>query len=134
MIARKKSVNQVPTAGEFRLLQLLWRLGSGTVEEILVAAGEKSPLNYKTAQTLLRIMEKKGFITHRTRGRAFVFEPIVQPEQVSKISVRSFVERYFGGSRLDLLMNLLEEENVPSEELDRLENLIRQRRKRSGLR
>ncbi len=129
MIARKKSVNQVPTAAEFRLLELLWPLGSGTVDDILVAGGKKSRLNYKTVQTLLRIMEKKGFITHRIRGRAFVFQPSIQPEQVSKISVRSFVDRYFRGSRFNLLINLLDEENVPSDELDRLEDLIRQRRK-----
>ena len=58
----------VPTAAEMRLLQLLWDLQEGTVEDVVNAHGQKERPNYKTTQTLLRIMEKKRFIAHEARG------------------------------------------------------------------
>ena len=54
-----------------RLLQILWDLEEGTVEDVVNAHSEKERPNYKTTQTLLRIMEKKGFITHETQGPRF---------------------------------------------------------------
>jgi len=54
-------------------LEILWRIREGTIEEVLEASEEKPPPNYKTTQTLLRIMEQKKLVTHRPRGRAFLF-------------------------------------------------------------
>ncbi len=64
----------VPTMAEMRLLQILWDLQEGTVEDVVNAHPEKERPHYKTTQTLLRIMENKGFIAHESRGRVFVFQ------------------------------------------------------------
>lgn len=117
-----------PTPGELKLLKLLWNLGEGTIEDILRASDETPPPNYKTVQTLLRIMENKKMITHRLRGRAFVFQPQVQEAQVNRSSIRSLLQRHFGGSRAELLINLLDDERVAPSELKELEDLIRRRR------
>jgi BlaI family penicillinase repressor len=119
----------VPTPSELRLLKVLWRIGEGTIDDLLLASREKPRPNYKTVQTLLRIMEGKGLITHRVNGRAFVFEPRVAQEQVNRLSIGSFLDRYFGGSRTELLMNLLEDKRVDADELRALEKLVRQHRK-----
>jgi predicted transcriptional regulator len=71
---RKKAV--LPTPGELRLLQVLWRIREGTIDDILKASGEDLPPNYKTVQTLLRIMERKGQVDHKQQGRAFLFRPL----------------------------------------------------------
>ena len=117
----------VPTPAEFRLLEVLWRLKEGTIEEVLVAWGENPP-NYKTTQTLLRIMENKKLISHRMRGRAFVFQPRVEREQVNRLSINSFLDRYFRGSRTELLLNLLDDEEIDERELQELEETIRRHR------
>ena len=65
-----RSKMPLPTTAELRLLEILWQLGEGTVEDLIRASGEKTPPNYKTVQTLLRIMERKKLITHSVRGRA----------------------------------------------------------------
>lgn len=67
-------------------------------------------------------------ITHYLRGRAFVFEPRVQQEQVNRTSIRSLLQRHFGGSRAELLLNLLGDERIAPAELKELEELIRRRR------
>jgi BlaI family transcriptional regulator, penicillinase repressor len=119
----------LPTAAEHRLLEILWRLGEGTVEDILDASREDPAPNYKTVQSFLRIMETKKLVSHRLRGRAFVFRPLVRREQVNRLSIRALLKRYFGGSRSELLLNMLEDERIDAAELEELENLIRRYRK-----
>ncbi len=69
----KKTV--LPTASELRLLQILWGMGEGTIDDIVKASGEDPAPNYKTVQTLLRIMERKRLVGHKQQGRAFLFRP-----------------------------------------------------------
>jgi predicted transcriptional regulator len=121
----------IPTTAEFRLLEILWRLGEGTIEDFLRASEKDDPLNYKTVQTVLRIMENKKFVGHSSRGRAFVYRPRVKRSEVSRISLRSLLNRYFRGSRSELLVNLLEDERIDANELGKLESLIRSYRKAS---
>ncbi|HMJ23057.1 MAG TPA: BlaI/MecI/CopY family transcriptional regulator [Terriglobales bacterium] len=121
----------IPTVAEFRLLEILWRLGEGTIEDFLRASEKDDPLNYKTVQTVLRIMENKKFVSHSVRGRAFVYRPRVKRNEVSRISLRSLLNRYFRGSRSELLVNLLEDERIDVDELEKLESLIRSYRKAS---
>jgi len=121
----------IPTTAEFRLLEILWRLGEGTIEDFLRASEKDDPLNYKTVQTVLRIMENKKFVSHSSRGRAFVYRPRVKRSEVNRISLRSLLNRYFRGSRSELLVNLLEDERIDANELGKLESLIRSYRKAS---
>lgn len=120
----------VPTSAEHRLLEILWRIGEGTIDDILKASREKPAPNYKTVQTLLRIMEKKGLAGHEQLGRAFVFRPLVERGDVRRWSIRSFLAKYFTGSRTELLMELLSDKRITQQELRQLEDLIRKRRKR----
>src|ERR1700740_3545149 len=118
----------VPTRGELRLLKILWRLGEGTIEDVLQASHENPLPNYKTVQTLLRIMENKKMVTHRLLGRAFVYRPRVQQDEVNRLSIRSLLQRHFEGSRSELLLNLFYDEHIEAAELDELGELIRRRR------
>jgi BlaI family penicillinase repressor len=122
----------VPTAGEMRLLQILWDLEQATVEDVVNAHGEKDRPNYKTTQTLLRIMEKKGFITHEAQGRVFIFRPLVSRKTIDHLSLQTLVSRNFNGSAAGLLMNLLEASPIKKAELDDLEAYIREYRKKQG--
>ena len=120
---------QLPTPGELRLLQVLWRIREGTIDDILVAAGGDPPPNYKTVQAWLRIMERKGQVDHRQEGRAFVFHPLISRGDVHRLSIRHFLAKYFTGSRTELLVELLSDEHISREELRQLESLVRNRRK-----
>jgi BlaI family penicillinase repressor len=119
----------VPTGAEMRLLQILWDLEEGTVEEVVNAHTQKDRPNYKTTQTLLRIMEKKRFIKHEVRGRVFVFKPVVSRKKIDHLCVQALVSRNFRGSAAELLLNLLESTPIKKQELDELEASIREYRK-----
>ena len=130
MIRRKNPVP--PTRAELRILNALWELKSGTIEEIIHHPSFSSPPNYKTTQTILRIMEEKGLARHTIGGRVFVFEPAVSRQWVEKMCVRTILEQNFGGSPAKLLVNLLESGPVADQELDELEALIRNYRIQKG--
>jgi BlaI family transcriptional regulator, penicillinase repressor len=120
----------VPTAAETRLLQILWDLKEATVDDVVNAHPEKERPHYKTTQTLLRIMETKGFIAHESRGRVFVFRPLVSRQAVDQLAVQALVSRNFHGSAAGLLINLLESSSIKKSELDELESYMREYRKR----
>jgi BlaI family transcriptional regulator, penicillinase repressor len=120
----------VPTPAEMRLLQILWELEEGTVDDVVNAHSEKERPNYKTTQTLLRIMENKSFIAHEAQGRVFVFRPLVSRKAIDHLSVQALVSRNFHGSAAGLLMNLMEASPIKKTELDELEAYIREYRKK----
>jgi BlaI family penicillinase repressor len=130
MVSRKNPVP--PTRAELRILQALWDLGSGTIEEIIRHPSFPSSPSYKTTQTILGIMEEKGLARHTTSGRSFVFKPAISREWVEKISVQSLLEQNFGGSPAKLLVNLLDARHVDESELEALEDLIRKYRIQKG--
>jgi predicted transcriptional regulator len=102
------------------------------VEDVVDAHPPKERPNYKTTQTLLRIMEQKGFITHESRGRVFVFRPLVSRKTIDHMSIQALVSRNFRGSAAGLLINLLEASSIKKKQLDEIEVYIREYRKRYG--
>jgi BlaI family transcriptional regulator, penicillinase repressor len=131
-IIKHKKRNEIPTASELRLLQVIWTLGEATVDEIVNAHPHDNRPNYKTTHTFLRIMEEKGFVTHSARGRAFVFKASVSRVTIDSRSVQALLDQNFGGSPAGLLINLLEANPAKDTELDALESLIREYRQRNA--
>lgn len=125
--------DQLPTAGELRLLQILWDIGEATVEDVVNAHPARERPNYKTTQTLLRIMEQKGFISHETNGRVFVFRPLISRKTVDRRSVQALLSQNFAGSPAGLILNLLETATIEEKELDELETQIQEYRIKSAL-
>src|SRR5215213_11951154 len=93
---RPKSLTM--TDGELRLMLVLWEKGQATVGEVVDAVTTRPKPAYNTVLTLLRIMEKKGYVTHRKEGRAFIFVPNVARVDASRSALRSLVNRFFEGS------------------------------------
>jgi BlaI family penicillinase repressor len=122
---------QLPTPSELRLLQILWDSGQGTVDDVVNAHPARNRPNYKTTQTLLRIMEEKGFIAHKNKGRVFVFTPLISRKAIDKMSIQTLLSQNFGGSPTGLFLNLLEATKVKEKDLDELEAQIREYRKKN---
>jgi predicted transcriptional regulator len=120
----------LPTGSEMRILNAVWQLRSATVEQIVNSFPEGERPNYKTTQAFLRIMENKGFVRHTARGRVFVFEPLVKKDEVDQRSVEALLARNFGGSATGLFVNLLESDAIAADEIDQMEKMIHEYKKR----
>jgi predicted transcriptional regulator len=113
------------TEVEQRVMEVLWSAGSGTVSEVLAAVEAPKPLAFNTVQTMLRILEQKGYVRHTEEGRAFRYYPLVDKAQASRSAVQSVVRRFFGSPGA-LALNLLQSERLSPEELARIRALIAQ--------
>ena len=112
------------TDGELRLMEVLWRRGQATVGEVVDALKANPKPAYNTVLTLLRIMEKKGYVSHRKDGRAFIFQPKVDRADASRSALQTLVDRFFEGSPWLLMLNLLEEEQLAPDVLKQLRERI----------
>ena len=123
----KKILTAVSPA-ETQILQIVWRLGAATVQEVCDALSEKRSVayatTYATVQTLLRRLEKKGYVKHEVKGKAHVFSPAVKREEVIKRTVSDFVERLFGGDPLPLLLHLADHSKLKRDDIERLKQMI----------
>lgn len=118
----------LPTRGEMRILNALWELGEATVEQVIKHPSFPTPPNYKTTQTLLRIMEGKGLARHASRGRVFIFSACVTRDEVARLSVQNLLTETFAGSLTEMMVGVIETGSVKEAELEELEALIRKYR------
>ena len=84
----------------------------------------KRKIGYKTVQTLLGRLENKGYLKHRTEGKAYVFFPAVKREDVVKRTVVDFLDRLFGGDPRPLMQFLAEDGRIDAKDIERLKKLI----------
>ena len=112
------------TEVELRLMQVLWTKGKATVGEVAEALKQGPVLAYSTVLTMLRILERKGYIRHEKDGRAFVYEPVMDRTEACRKAIRHLVSRFFDDSHELLVLNILKHEKIESKELKRLKKMI----------
>ncbi len=113
---------------QLKIMNVLWELGPATVAEVQERLENGGELAYTTVATMLRKMEVRGLVKHKSEGRRFIYRPGVEPEAVSRTMVDDLIDRVFGGSLADAVSHLLETRDVSREELRQLERLIQQRK------
>ncbi|MFP5237325.1 MAG: BlaI/MecI/CopY family transcriptional regulator [Acidobacteriota bacterium] len=118
----KRSITLTPA--ELRLMKVLWTRGESSVADMVAATADEAPLAYTSVLTTIRILEKKGYVTHRADGRAFLYHACVAETEASRSEVRHVLQRFFGNSRERLLLSLLGDEEITPDELRRLKEAI----------
>ncbi len=121
-MARSKSATL--TEAELRIMNVLWDRGSATVHDVLNGLPARPLLAYNSVLTIVRILEKKGYVKHLKDGRSHVYIPQVDRKNATRFEVRHLVSRFFGNSHELLALNILEEKGIDQEELDRLRQLL----------
>ena len=121
-MARKQS--PALTDAEAQVMASLWRLQRASVGEVVSAMSKTRRVTYSTVQTILRILETKGYVTHDKVARAFFYEPVVDERQARRRALRHLVSRLFDGSPSLLVLNILEDEDIEPAEREQLKKLI----------
>ena len=109
---------------ETEILRLIWELKSSTVQGVCDSLPTERKIAYATVQTLLRRLEKKGYVSHTLEGRAHVFRPAAQKQEVIGSAVRSFLDRLFGGDPVPLIQYLARNRDISREDIEKLRNLL----------
>lgn len=108
---------------ETEVLRLVWQLDKATVQDVCDKLPAKRKIAYATVQTLLRRLEKKGYLKHLIRGKAHVFFAAVKSENVIRRSVGDFLDRLFGGDPVPLMQYLAEHGKIKAEDIEKLKRL-----------
>jgi BlaI family transcriptional regulator, penicillinase repressor len=121
-MARKKSA--ALTDAEAAVMAIVWRLRTASVGDVVAAMNQTRAVTYSTVQTILRILETKGYVTHQKVARAFIYEPVIDERQARRRALRHLVNRLFEGSPSLLVLNVLEDEDIDPAEREQLRKLI----------
>ncbi len=95
---------------ELQIMQVIWRLGTSTVNE--VQQGLEQPLAYTTVQTMLNILTRKGQLVRELHGRSFRYSATVSEARASGHALRDLIDRMFGGSSEELVMSLIKSRQI----------------------
>ena len=107
------------TKAEEQIMQIIWNLGKGTVQDILKQFGSEKPAR-TTVATILSILENKGFVTHEIEGRTNIYSALVRKDEYSKKQLFGFLKDYFDGSFSSMASFFAKKSNMTIEELDEL--------------
>jgi len=118
--------NRISDIGELQLavLDILDRIGEGTVYDVLEQFPEPDRPKYNTVNTVLRALDRKGLATHRAEDRSFVYRPVAGPGHVRGRVLGDVVQRVFGGSPTSLFATLVDTQAVTPEVLRELRALL----------
>lgn len=117
------------TEAELRLMEVLWQRGPSTVQQVLDTLPGDKPLAYNSVLTIIRILEKKGYVGHDKwkDSRAYVYAPLIERSEATRSEVRHLVERLFQNSHELLILNILEDAGLEEDELNRLKHYLKDR-------
>ena len=97
---------EIPPPLELLCLRALWTLGEASVRDVQAVVAESRPLAYTTIMTVLERLLRKGRLTRRKSGRAFLYAPVASREEMRQVAVRELIEAFFDGNPQDLLAYL----------------------------
>jgi predicted transcriptional regulator len=114
---------------ERQIMEIVYRLGSATVADVLKELSED--ISYSTVRAQLRILEEKGHLRHEEKDLRYVYLPVVAREKARRFALRNVIDTFFNGSAEEMVAALLDRSStkLANDELDRLSQLIEKARK-----
>jgi predicted transcriptional regulator len=122
----KLSDGKLLTETELELMTILWRLGEGSVADVIEQLPRERDLAYTSVSTILRILEKKEILITRKEGRGHIYTPRLKKCDYEAKAVKHVVERVFDGTPLALVRQLLDSGRLDKNDLKELKHLIDQ--------
>lgn len=119
------------TKAEEQIMQILWDLRKGYVREILDIFPDPKPA-YNTVSTIIRILEKKGFVGYKSYGKSHEYYPLISKRSYRSNYFRGFIENYFGSSYKALASFFTNEQDLTIEQMEELRNYLDQEIKRKN--
>ena len=113
-------------ARERQIMTFIYRRGQATAAEVL--EGISNPPSYSGVRAMLRILEEKGYLSHRKDGARYIYEPTLSPDEAGRSAINYTVQNFFNGSAERVIAALLDVKGneLSQDDLDRLARLIEQ--------
>lgn len=119
------------TKAEEQVMQILWEMKEGIVRDMVDKFDEPKPA-YNTVSTVLRVLEKKGFVDHKAYGTTYVYFPLISKKDYSKFQFTNLIKNYFNGSFPKMAAFFAKENNLSIQELEALMDMAKNELKDEG--
>lgn len=113
------------TKAEEQIMQVLWDIQKGFVNDVMDKLPEPKPA-YNTVSTIVRILEKKGFVGHNAYGKTHEYFPIVTKDNYTKGFMKGFVENYFSNSYKNMVSFFSKNENLTLKEMEEMIRILQE--------
>lgn len=107
------------TKAEDQVMQILWQLNEGFVNDIIDKMSTPKPA-YNTVSTIVRILERKGFVDHRAFGKTHQYFPLISKKEYTRKFMKHFMGNYFGNSFREMVSFFAKEDNMSVSEIEDL--------------
>jgi predicted transcriptional regulator len=111
------------TKAEEQVMQVLWKIKKGFVKDILEHFDDPKPA-YNTVSTIVRILQEKGFVTHKAYGRTHEYIPVVTKSEYSKSHLSTFVNDYFSNSFEKMVSFFAKEKSISLHEMEEIMKMM----------
>ncbi len=111
------------TKKEEEVMQILWKLKEAFVKDVIKEMPEPKP-PYNTISSIVRILEKKGFIDHKAFGKTHLYFPIINKVKYRKSAFKSFLSNYFEGSYENVVSFMMKDQQMSDAEAEELKKII----------
>jgi len=120
-----KANRPLPTAGELEILRVLWTRGPCTVREVFEELKRTKPVGYTTILKLMQIMAEKDLVRRNEEHRTHVYEAMAPRESTQRQIVGDLLDRAFGGSATQLVMQALSAKRATPAEIEQIQRLLK---------
>ncbi len=111
------------TKAEEQVMQILWKIEEGFVKDIIELYDDPKPA-YNTVSTIVRILEKKGFVDHKAYGKTHMYFPLVSKDEYKRDFMKNFMKSYFSNSFEQMVSFFTKNKDVSTTELEEIKSLI----------
>lgn len=115
------------TKAEEQIMQILWELKKGFVKDIVEKFPDPKPA-YNTVSTIVRILEKKGFVDYKAYGKTHEYYPIIDKDQYKKDFLGNFVKDYFSNSYKQMVSFFTNESKISIKDLEEIKKIMEQQK------
>ena len=119
------------TKAEEQLMQILWKRKKGFVNDLLDDFPEPKPA-YNTVSTIIRILEKKGFVKHKAYGKTHEYYPLVSKEVYTRNLMGGLIKNYFDNSFKSMVSFFTRDQSISADEIDEIMQMIESEKKRKA--
>ena len=112
------------TKAEEQVMQILWDANESIVRDMVDQFPDPKPA-YNTVSTVLRVLEKKGFVDHKAYGTTYVYFPLVTKKEYSKFQFTNLIKNYFNGSFPKMAAFFAKENNLSIKELEEMMDMAK---------
>lgn len=119
------------TNAEEEVMQILWDIKQGFVKDVIDRIPEPKP-PYNTISTIIRILEKKEFISHKQFGNTYEYYPLISREEYAKVHFSNFMSNYFNNSFPKMAAFFARENNLSIKDLEEIMRLTEEEIKKNN--